>query len=136
MSVLPEFAEAYHEASIQVKQEVITRAEEGMSVTILASETRHFAGGPYAEKTLRRWLRAWRQRLLRHQERLWERLLHDGLETELPRERISDIRALLAGWNNRLGSKSLFSTVLLLERSHGMAVSLIHPTAVGHSLSG
>ncbi len=99
MSVLPEFAEVYHEASVQVKHEVIQHAEAGMPVTILAIETRHFAGGPYAEKTLRRWLRAWRQRLLRHQERLWELLLHEGLETELPRERISDIRALLAGWN-------------------------------------
>jgi hypothetical protein len=134
MSVLPLFAEPYHQDAVEVKEEVITSAETGESTPALAARSIRFAGGPYSEKTIRRWLCTWRQRFIRHQDRLWALFLQAGLDEELPRERTSDILALSAAWNSSPDGLGLFSTLLHLDRSVSVAVSRIHPTEVRHSL--
>lgn len=133
MSVLPDFVEPYHQAAVEVKGGVVQDAEHGQSIPHIAEQSSHFAGGPYTEKTLRRWLRTWRQRFLRHQDRLWALLLHTGLDMELPREHTSDILALSSAWNSGLNRMCLFSALLRLDRSTNMAVNPIHPTEAGHS---
>jgi hypothetical protein len=136
MSILPDFVQSFHQDAIEVKEEVVTSAEGGESTPAIAARSYPFAGGPYSEKTIRRWLRAWRQRFIRHQDRLWVLLLHAGLDMELPRERTSDILALSAAWSSLPDSKCLFSTLLLLDRSTSLTESCPHPTTVGRSLSG
>jgi hypothetical protein len=134
MSILPPFVEPYHQDAIEVKEEVVTSAEVGESTPSIVVRSSQFAGGPYSEKTIRRWLGTWRQRFIRHQDRLWALLLHAGLDEELPRGRTSDILALSTAWNSSPDGLSLFSTLLHLDRLVSVAVSPIHPTEAGHSL--
>jgi Domain of unknown function (DUF6431) len=136
MSVLPDLVEPYHQDAIEVKEVVVTSAEAGESTPAIAARSNKFAGGPYSEKTLRRWLRAWRQRFTRHQDRLWALLIHAGMDRELPRERNSDILALSTVWSGLPESKCLFSTLLLLDRSTRLTEGHLYPTLVGHSLPG
>jgi transposase-like protein len=133
MSVTPDVVEAHHQTSVEVKEEVIRSAKEGQSIPAIAIRSQGFAGGPYSEKTLRRWIRSWRQRFMRHQDRLWAMLLYDGMDSELPRERDSDLRALLTAWTGGQDGKSLFSTLLRLDCSIALTVRDVHPTEAGHS---
>lgn len=132
MSVIPDIVEAHHQTTIEVKEEVIRSVEEGESVPAVAVRSHTFIGGPYSEKTLRRWIRSWRLRLMRHQDRLWAMLLHTGMDSELPRERDSDFLALFTSWTGGPNGQSLFSALLRLDCSTILAVSEVHPTEAGH----
>lgn len=133
MSVIPDIVEAHHQTSVEVKEEVTRSAEEGQSIPAITLRSEIFAGGPYSEKTLWRWIRSWRRRVQRHQNRIWAMLLHTGMDNELPRERDSNILALFTAWAGRQNDKSLFSTLLGLDRSTKVTSRTIHPTEAGHS---
>jgi hypothetical protein len=98
----------------------------------IATRSKEFFGGPYSEKTLRRWIQRWRLRFARHQVRLWEMLLHAGIERELLRERHSDFRALSAVWKARHNGEKLLSALLSLDRSPLLAACPDNPTEAGH----
>lgn len=132
MSDIPDVVEAQHQTAVDVKEEVIRLTDEGESVPHIAMRSEAFAGGPYSEKTLRRWIHRWRQRFAEHHTRLWAMLLHAGVDRELPRERHSDFRALSAAWKAIHNGENLFSTLLRLDRSPSLTASMVRPTEAGH----
>lgn len=132
MSVMPDVAEAHHQTAVDVKEEVIRLADDRNSVPSIAARSKDLAGGPYSEKTLRRWIHRWRQRFAKHLIHLWAILLHAGIDRGLPRERHSDFRALSIAWKARHIGENLFSRLLRLDRASPLAVSLDHPTEAGH----
>lgn len=122
-SILPHFVEPHHQSAVDVKEAVVRSGEEGRSLTVLASDSASFAGGPYAEKTLWRWQRCWKRRLNRHEEQIWRTILHCGLEVPLPSERRSSWKALWAGWFFLSRPDRLFHELLRLDRLSSMAAT-------------
>lgn len=129
--VLPGFVETYHQSAVEVKETVTERVAEGRSLTEIAEESKDFAGGHYAEKTLWRWLKRWQERLYTHEEQLWSNIIR-GMDEPLPRERTSRWRALLKAWSTLRRSDSLFHALLHLERSSVLSSIGQNPTEAGH----
>jgi hypothetical protein len=121
MSVLPHFVEAHHTTAVDVKEDVIRAASEGDSLSTVAKRSSDYAGGCYAEKTLRRWRQCWEARRQRQAMRLWGDLLHQGWDEALPRERKSAWRALFAVWHKGSRGESLLAALLRLDRSPGLS---------------
>lgn len=70
MSVLPQFVEVHHTTTVDVKEEVVRATAEGIRLSAVAERSSDYAGGYYAEKTLRRWRQCWEARRQRQEMRL------------------------------------------------------------------
>lgn len=130
--VLPRFVEACHQSSVEVKEAVLQGITEGRSLTEIAEDSKGFAGGHYAEKTLWRWLKRWGQRLKAHEEQLWSNMIRGGMDEPLPCERHSRWRALRAAWSSLHRPESLFHALLRLDRSSVLSWVRHNPTEAGH----
>lgn len=132
-SVLPAFAQPYQQAGAEVKEAIVIASEDGASLSKLSEASRTFAGGGYAEKTLRRWRKDWLQRREVHEYALWAMLFQRGMDASLPRERHSPWKALQTAWKQATTPGSLFTALLRLGRSPQVAVEPQHPTIAGRS---
>lgn len=81
-----------------MKEAIVIASEEGESLSKLSEASSTFAGGGFAEKTLRRWRKDWLQRREAHEYALWAMLFQRGMDESLPRERQSPWKALQTAW--------------------------------------
>lgn len=132
-SVLPSFAEPHHQTGVDVKEAIVISHEAGESLSRLAEESSAYAGGGYAEKTLRRWRRAWALRREAHEPKLLSLLIQRGIDAPLPRERHSPWVALQMVWQLAKHPGSLFAVLLRLDRSATLTASDKSPTIAGRS---
>ena len=119
--IVPDFVETHHQSAIDVKEEVVlAAAAEGRSLAEIAEQSSVYAGGSYSEMSLWRWLKRWSKRKNSHEQQLWSTILHRGLHTPLPRERVSGWRALFVAWSSLKQPDRLFHLLLRLDRSFTM----------------
>lgn len=82
-NVVPDFIEKHHPVAVDVKEHVLTRHENGESCEKIEKTTNKFAGGPYSDTTLRRWIQRWKERMDQVEAVFWEWVL-----TRLPHARL------------------------------------------------
>lgn len=120
--MIPLFVESHHQSAVDVKEVVVRSGEDGSSLTVMATESVTFAGGPYAEKTIWRWQQCWKRRRDRIHEQIWRTILHDGIDIHLPRERCSAWKALWMAWSRLSRPDNLFHEMLRLDRLRHVTV--------------
>lgn len=100
MSLLPSFIEAHHQAATDVKETVVCQHANNQSQAQIVSQTQTLPGGAWSEKTIGRWIQRWTERRSAMEARLWRWGLHHSPSAALPRERLSDWRALFVWWSS------------------------------------
>lgn len=89
--LIPDFVEKHHQIALDVKEEIISKQDQGMSLARLAEDSVTLPSGPYSEKTLWRWTCVWRERLEHTAYHLWSWILallpHMELWSEQARRR-------------------------------------------------
>ena len=74
-SIIPSFVEKHHQMALDIKEEVIKKHEEGVSLPEVAKTTIALPGGAFSEKTLWRWTRHWNDRLRKLEDEIWSWLI-------------------------------------------------------------
>lgn len=129
MSLLPSFIEAHHQAATDIKETVVREHADDQSQAHIASQTQRLPGGAWSEKTIRSWIRRWTERRSAMEARLWRWGLHHAPSAALPRERLSDWRALFSWWPSLSVPEpgALFQLLLAFTRPRTLTVDGLSP---------
>lgn len=131
ISLLPSFIETHHQASTEIKEDLMQQRAEGTTQSQLSMRSQQYPGGPWSEKSVGRWIRRWNERLNQNKQRFWTWGLHHYHHEPLPKERESDWRSLFTWWakiRKRMSGVSVLQPLLHVERSMEMTANELHPT--------
>lgn len=101
-SIIPDFIEPYRRLSLDLQEDLVEAAMQGATLELISESTSVLPLGPYEEKTIRRLVRGWNDRLLQLESGLWIFLL-----TRVPHlalERSASLwHTLRSGWETLRG---------------------------------
>lgn len=84
-SIIPAFLEPYQQKTLDVQEHLIEAVYSGATLEEVAEQTDALPGGSCSEKTIRRLVRGWEERLRQLESGLWAWLLARSPHLTLPR---------------------------------------------------
>jgi hypothetical protein len=122
-SVIPAFLEPYQRLSLDLQEELVDAVLQGVTLEAVSEASAMLPFGPYEEKTIRRLVRGWNDRLTQLESGLWVFLL--ARVPHLVLERSASLwHVLRSGWETLRRHLSGFADFRLLHGLNRLCFSL------------